>query len=103
MPLWQCATGTGAVAAGGGRFRAKVWSHWILLLSQAHIQDRYPAAAGGKDIWKNTDQCKLPSGHLAAHTAHRAPPMGIGWAPILGAPWGPLGFLGPLKKGFGAV
>ena len=33
----------GAVA--GGRFRAKVWSHWILLLSQAHTQDRYPAAA----------------------------------------------------------
>ena len=29
--------------------RAKGWSHWILLLSQAHTQDRYPAAAGVGD------------------------------------------------------
>ena len=36
-----------AAGGGGGRFRAKVWSHWILLLSQAHTQDRYPAATGG--------------------------------------------------------
>ena len=38
--LWQCAIGTRAAGGGGGRFRAKVWSHWILL-------SRYPAAVGG--------------------------------------------------------
>ena len=42
----------------GGRFRVKVWSHWILLFSQAHTQDRYPAAAGGKMLEKYTEERK---------------------------------------------
>ena len=48
VPTWQCATDTGAAGGGGRRwrFRAKVWSHWILLLPQAHTQDRYPALRG---------------------------------------------------------
>ena len=66
VPMWHCATvamchrhtrGGWRVVAGGGRFRAKVWSHWILLLSQAHTQDRYPAAAGGQ-----VDSCNRLNG-----------------------------------------
>ena len=52
VPMCQCGNvphtqrGGGGWRAAGGRFRAKVWSHWILLLPQAHTQDRYPALRG---------------------------------------------------------
>ena len=47
VPMCQCGNVPHTQRGGwwwvGGRFRAKVWSDWILLLSQAHTQDRYPA------------------------------------------------------------